>query len=104
MDHLEARQILGERIRTLLEQQNLSVRGFALMVGLSKDYIVDLEFGRKSPTLDTLVKVAAGFGMTPSELLKGIGNPADFAPSEPNATKPQKDEGNDEPHYYFSGL
>ena len=104
MDCMEARQMLGERIRTLLAEQNFSVRGFALMVGLSKDYVVDLEYGRKSPTLDTLVKVSAGFGITPSELLMGIGDPDNCPPSEQNATKPRTDEENAGTRYYSTNL
>ena len=53
-------------------EQNLSIRSLALMVGLSKDYIVDIEHARKSPTLDTLVKLSAGFGVSLSELVEGI--------------------------------
>jgi len=80
------------------------VRKFALMVGLSKDYIVDLEYGRKSPTLDTLVKVAAGFDMTPSELLEGIGLTGDYPLSKPDGIKPDSDEGDEGPHYYSTSL
>ena len=81
----EEHRKLGQRIRDLLKEQNLTVRGFALMVGLSKDYIVDLEFGRKSPTFETLLKISAGFGITLSELLEGIGVPDDRKQPEPPA-------------------
>ena len=73
MDRSEARYALGNRIRALRKGQKLSVREFALMVGLNKDYIVDLEYGRKSPTFDTILKICSGLGVTPSELMDGIG-------------------------------
>lgn len=73
MNKEEARQALGQRIRSLRQERKHSVRGFALMVGLSKDYIVDIEHGRKSPTLDTLIKVSSGLDVPLSQLLDGIG-------------------------------
>ena len=72
MEKEEARQILGQRIRSLREEQKLSVRKFALMVDLNKDYIIDIEKGRRSPSFDTILKVSSGLGVTPSELLEGI--------------------------------
>ena len=70
---IAARQQLGMRVRKLRRGQNLSLRKFADMIGISKDYLVDIEFGRKSPTLDTLVKISWGFGITLSDLLEGVG-------------------------------
>ena len=91
MDIEEARQALGNRITELREEQNISLRRFALMVNLSKDYMVDLEKGRKSPTLDTIVKISAGFGITPAQLLHGIAGP------EPGDENPA-------PEYYHTRL
>ena len=88
------RQQLGLRVRTLRKEENLSLRKFSEMVGISKDYLVDIEFGRKSPTLDVLVKVAGGFGISLSELLEGIGDPAHKAPERPDDTTPAV-------HYYL---
>lgn len=72
MELIHARRSLGHRIRQLRKEQNLSVRKFALMVNLSKDYIIDIEYGRKSPSLDTLLKIAWGLDITPAVLLEGI--------------------------------
>ena len=69
----EARLELGKRINALRKAQRLSVRSFALMVGLSKDYIIDIEKGRKSPTFETIMKVCSGLDISPAELLDGIG-------------------------------
>lgn len=92
----EARHQLGERIRAMRKEQKLTLRGFGLMVGLSKDYLVDLEHGRKSPSLDTIVKIAGGFNITPSELLRGIGDPHDDNPPDGS--------GSPTPPYYHSPL
>lgn len=90
----KARHQLGERIRALRKDQKMTVRGFALMIGLSKDYIIDLEYGRKSPTFDTILKIAAGFDITPSELLRGIG--------EPDGARDCKSEKQQIPEYYHT--
>lgn len=92
----DARRALGERIRALRTEQKLTVRGFALMIGLSKDYIIDIEYGRKSPTFDTLLKIASGLDITPSELLRGVGEP-----DEAHRRKPAKQQP---PEYFHTNL
>ena len=72
------------------------------MVGLSKDYIIDLKFGRKSPTLDTLIKVANGFGMSVSELLEGIAVPQKDDDAEKRIGP--RDNQNPVPPYYHTRL
>ena len=67
-----ARQQLGTRIRALRTEQGVSLRKFALMISIDKGFLVDIELGRKSPTLDTLVKVTNGLGLTLSELFEGV--------------------------------
>ena len=88
---------LGTRIRTLRKAEKLSLRKFAEMIGISKDFLVDIEFGRKSPTLDTLVKIACGFDITLSELLEGVGE---------NTEGPvdQADDSNTTVNYYGGSL
>ena len=92
----EARHQLGERIRAMRTEQKMTVRGFALMIGLSKDYIIDLEYGRKSPTFDTILKIAAGLDVTASELLQGIGESSEARQRKPEETHP--------PEYYHTRL
>lgn len=92
MDIEEARQQLGQRIRRLRKEQKLTIRGFALMVDLSKDYIVDLEYGRKSASFDTILKIASGFGITPAELVRGI-DLADDSSFEEIEKKPEPPKG-----------
>jgi transcriptional regulator with XRE-family HTH domain len=77
------RQELGARIRSLRDGEGLSMRAFSNMVGMNKDHLNAIEKGRKSPTFDTLMKIAGGFNLSLSELVAGIG--------------PQPNAGNDEP-------
>ncbi|HIW76019.1 MAG TPA: helix-turn-helix domain-containing protein [Candidatus Gordonibacter avicola] len=64
----------GTRVRALREQTGLSTKKFALMVGLSKPYIIQIEHGNRNISLDTIERIAAGLNMTPSELLEGVGS------------------------------
>ena len=62
----------GDRVKTLREQAGLSTNKFALMVGLSKSFIIQIEHGRRNVSLDTVERIAAGLNMTVSELFEGI--------------------------------
>lgn len=63
---------LGKRVRTLREQSGLSAREFALMVGRSKAYIIQLENGHRNVSLDTIERIAAGLDVSISDLFKGM--------------------------------
>ena len=67
---IEMRKTFGAKIRKLRKERGLSLRQFALMIGIDKGYLVDVEYGRKSPTLDTLAKIACGLDVEMSELLE----------------------------------
>ena len=87
------RQDFGARVRMMRKECGMSLRSFALMIGISKDYLVDIEYGRKSPTLDTLAKIAGGFDLSLSELLEGIG---------PMPTNVSVKPASSEPRYHLS--
>ncbi len=57
------RKDFGHAVRALREDKGISLRRFALMVGLSKDYLVDIEYGKKAPTLVTIKRIADGLDM-----------------------------------------
>lgn len=61
---------LGMSIRTHRETQSLSLRQFGAMVGLSYPFLSNIETGKASPTVDSLVRIADGLGITVSELLE----------------------------------
>lgn len=80
------RQAFGRRVRALREQRGISLRKFALTVGINKSFLVDIEYGRRSPTLDTMEKIAGGLGVSLSYLLRGVG--PEGAPRDAAATRP----------------
>ena len=68
----EMRRVFGKRVRCMRQRRGISLRGFALMIGIDKGFLVDIEYGRKSPTLDTIEKIASGLGVKTSDLFIDI--------------------------------
>ena len=63
---------LGMRIKFLRKEKGWSQEDLALEADVNKNYICDLENGRRNPSLEILEKIAVAFGITLSELFKGI--------------------------------
>lgn len=69
---------LGKRIRELRAKSGFSQEAFADHCGLHRTAMSLIERGKRVPNLRTLVTISSGFGLTLSELLRGIdkGTPA----------------------------
>lgn len=63
----------GNRVKEMRLAQGISLRKFALMIGINKSYLVDIEHGRKSPTLSTIEKIARGLNVSFTELFANLG-------------------------------
>lgn len=63
---------LGMRIRYLRKSLKMSIEDLALECGINRNYLCDLENGRRNPTLQMLEKIANGFDISISELTKGL--------------------------------
>lgn len=63
---------LGMRIRYLRSLRKWSQEDLALEANVNKNYICDLENGRRNPSLEILERVSDAFGITLSELFRGI--------------------------------
>jgi transcriptional regulator with XRE-family HTH domain len=61
---------LGERIRELREQRDLSVRELAKELRLSAPFLSDIELGRRHPSKDVLERLASVLRTTPEDLKK----------------------------------
>ncbi|WP_444643545.1 helix-turn-helix domain-containing protein [Caproiciproducens sp. R1] len=72
---------IGEKVKSLRKQSNMSLRELAQNTGLSKTTLSDLENGTKNPSLDTVEKIATAFGLTSSDLLQKTDNPEDLVSS-----------------------
>lgn len=63
---------LGMRIKFLRKERKWSQEDLALEADVNKNYISDLENGRRNPSLEILEKIAIAFNISLSELFKGI--------------------------------
>ncbi len=59
----------GNRLRDLREQMHYSQEQFAFVLGFGRTYVGALERGEKSPTLDTLDRIAKRLHVTVAELV-----------------------------------
>lgn len=69
---MKATDQLGMRIKYLRGERKWSQEDLALEANVNKNYICDLENGRRNPSLEILERIAIAFGMSLSELFKGI--------------------------------
>ena len=69
---MRAVEQLGMRIRYLRKEKGWSQEDLALEANVNKNYICDLENGRRNPSLDILERIASALQITLSELFKGI--------------------------------
>jgi transcriptional regulator with XRE-family HTH domain len=70
---------LGRVARRLREEQGLAMADVAANAGISTAMLSRLETGRASPSLETIVGLAAALGIRPSLLLQDIGAGTDEA-------------------------
>ena len=61
---------LGERIRELREQQDLSVRELAKQLKVSAPFLSDVELGRRHPSDQVLARLASSLQTTIEDLKK----------------------------------
>ena len=69
---MKAQEQLGMRIKFLRKERKWSQEFLALESGINKNYICDLENGRRNPSLEILEKIADAFGISLEILFKGI--------------------------------
>lgn len=50
----------------------MSQASFALMVGVSRKYLIDIEGGKANPTVDMLERIAGGLDTTVGQLFEGL--------------------------------
>lgn len=63
---------LGMRIRYLRKQKGLSQLDLSLEAEVNKNYISDLERGRRNPSILLLEKICKALGIDLATLFKGI--------------------------------
>lgn len=66
------RKNVGQRIRALREQNNLTQEQLALMTGVGRSYLAKVEAGSRNATVDFLEKIAVGLGTTLGDLFEDL--------------------------------
>jgi len=69
MDSLIIRKRIGERIRKIREEKNISQQEIAALCDFEKSSMSRLEAGRTNPTVTTLYKISAALGVTIKDLV-----------------------------------
>lgn len=62
----------GERVRKLRKQRGWMLVELSVEAGLGRVFLSNLENGKHEPKLGTIKKLAKAFGLTASQLLRGI--------------------------------
>mgnify|MGYP003311836192 CR=1 FL=1 len=60
--------LLGKKIRFLRKKRRWTVEVLSLETGINRNYICDIENGRRNPTLQILEKFAKAFNISLKEL------------------------------------
>jgi transcriptional regulator with XRE-family HTH domain len=61
---------IGDRIRRLRQKNGWSQEEFAALCGLHRTYMGHVERGEKNLSLSTMMRIADGLGIVPTELFK----------------------------------
>ena len=62
----------GERVRKLRKKRDWKLVELSVETGLGRVFLSNLENGKHEPKLGTLKKLAKAFGLTISQLMRGI--------------------------------
>ena len=66
-------QVVGKRIQKLRQQKGFTQQQFSEMVGISTNYLSDLERGVSSPRMDKLVAIINALGCSADEVFADVG-------------------------------
>lgn len=58
---------IGQLLKDLCEDRGWSLRDLGMTVGMNKTYLGDIELGKRNPTVNSLEKIVAGYGLTLKE-------------------------------------
>jgi len=68
---------LGERIKRLRNELGYSQERFAMLIDMDRTYFATVELGKRNVSLHNIEKIAAGLGISISELFEGVGGNED---------------------------
>lgn len=72
MKKSEIRNKVGLRIKELRKQHGITQERFALMTGINRSYLADIEKGNRNFGFDTLERIVFGFDITYAEFFQNL--------------------------------
>ena len=72
MGKSEIRNKVGGRVKELRTREGLTQERFALVAGVNRSYLADIEKGNRNFGFDTLERIVSGLGVSYSEFFEGI--------------------------------
>ena len=66
------KQILGQRIRALRLQKNLSQKKFALQIDMDRTYLASVESGKRNISIENIYKISKGLNVSLEEFFRGL--------------------------------
>lgn len=69
---MDIKDKIGNKIRELRHQRDLSQEQFANLCGLDRTYIAGIELGKRNVSIVNLEKIAKAFGISLSELFENL--------------------------------
>ncbi len=66
------KQILGQRIRALRLQKNLSQERFALQIDMDRTYLASVESGKRNISIDNIYKISKGLNVSLEDFFRGL--------------------------------
>lgn len=71
-------ELFGTRLRTFRKEKGLTIEQLAERVGLSPNYLGDIERGKKLPSMATFIRLVNELDISADELLKDQVKRADY--------------------------
>ena len=72
MSKSEMRNKIGERIKELRKRDHITQERIALMTGINRSYLADIDRGNRNFGFDTLERIINGFGITYEEFFRDM--------------------------------
>ena len=66
------KHILGQRIRALRLQKNLSQEKFALQINMDRTYLASVESGKRNISIENIYKISQGLNVSLEEFFRGL--------------------------------
>lgn len=69
---MELNKIIAVNLKSLRQERNLTLGQLSKTSGISKAMLSDIEKGNSNPTINTIMKIAAGLGVSYTQLMEPV--------------------------------